>query len=462
MTPAAPTPRASVCIPVRNGERYLGTALASALAQHVDGLEVLVHDDASTDGTAEVMASFDDPRVHCMRHAAPLGVAANRDSCLAAARGEYVAWLDADDELLPGALARQLAVLDAHPDVMLAHAAHDVIDEDGRALPSWPRPFESDAIEPSAIAFSHLIAANEMATSTVVARCSALRDAGPFATGIGASSSDWDMWLRLALRGAVAYSAQRAARYRQHPLSISRTTTAGGERLRCNVRVVERVLYAEQARIPDPVRVRAIADAALAGRALLHAGDCHTAGRRAAALNAVALAGRLAPSAAINDLLGATDRGDDGACLRLTRTALASLADRLEGTRFGFKLRRAAARDQAWDAQMARAGAAAARATPPGAVLAAIAKWDPALLDRSGRAGCNFPDRRLLPDGYPRDGAAALAHLEALRADRGVTHVVVPAVSNWWLEHYRELALALGTPILRDEDCAIFELGGTA
>lgn len=462
MTPLASAPRVSVCIPVRDGERYLGGALASALAQRVDGLEVLVHDDASTDGCAGVVASFADPRVRYLRHAAPLGVAANRDSCLASARGECISWLDADDELLPGALARHLAVLDAHPDVVLVHAAHDVIDEDGRALRSWPSPLQRDAIEPSAVAFGHLISANEMATSTVMARRCALRDAGPFATDIGASSSDWDMWLRLALRGAVAYCAQPAARYRQHPRSISRATTAGGERLRCNVRVVERVLQAEQARIPDPARARAVADAALAGQALLHAGESHTAGRAVAALASVALAGQLAPSVAIHDLLGATERGDDAACLRLTQAAFAQLADLLEGTRFGAKLRRAAARDQAWDAQLARAGAAAARATPPGAVLAVIAKWDPALLDRSGRAGCNFPDRRLLPDGYPRDGAAAVAHLEALRAVRGVTHVVVPAVSDWWLDHYRELALALGAPLLRNEDVAIFALDASS
>ena len=169
-------------------------------------------------------------------------MAANRNSCLAGARGEYVAWLDADDERLPGTLCPQLALLDAHPEVAVVHAGHHVIDADGRMLPDWPAPFEREAIEPSSVAFGHLVAANELTTSTVVVRRSAHEAAGAFATDIGASSTDWHMWLRLALRGAVAYVAEPVARYRQHGHSISRATSRGGERLRCNVRVAERPL----------------------------------------------------------------------------------------------------------------------------------------------------------------------------------------------------------------------------
>jgi hypothetical protein len=87
---------------------------------------------------------------------------------------------------------------------------------DGRRLPDWPAPFPGDAVEPSAAAFAHLLAANELATSTVVVRAGAQRAAGPFATNVGRSSTDWEMWLRLALRGAVAYTAAPGARYRRH------------------------------------------------------------------------------------------------------------------------------------------------------------------------------------------------------------------------------------------------------
>jgi hypothetical protein len=444
--------RVSVCIPTRNQAGHLPAALAGALAQDIDGLEVIVHDDASTDATADVVAACRDRRVRYHRHPVALGVAANRNSCLAAARGDYIAWLDSDDVRVPGTLARQLAVLDAHPEVVLVHGGHGVIDVDGRVLPAWEAPFAEDAIEPSAVAFRHLIAANELTTSTVVVRRSAHVAAGPFLDG--ASSTDWEMWLRLALCGSVAYTCERAADYRQHPDSISRATSAGGERLRCNVRVVQRVLEAA------PEGMAVLAAAALAAQALLHAGDAHTRGERGEAVAAIAMSEWLVPDVSVDRLRNATLRGDDAICMRLTRRALGQLADRLEGTRYGVKVRRAATTDAGWDAQLARAGARAADLTPVDAVIAAVAKWDPAIVDGSGRRGCNFPDRALLPDGYPRDGAAAVAHLEALRACRGVTHLVVPAASSWWLEHYGELAGRLGAPLWRDEDCAIFVVEG--
>lgn len=459
-------PRVSVCIPTRDQATYLGVAIASALDQDVDGgLEVLVHDDASADETAQVVAAFADPRVRYMRHPAPLGVAANRNSLLAAARGEYVAWLDSDDERLPGTLRRQVALLDANPSVVLAHGGHGVIDPEGRELPAWPAPFAHDAIELSAVAFANLVATNEMTTSTVVVRRSAHGAAGPFATTIGASSTDWEMWLRIALRGGVAYCAERICDYRQHERTISRATAAGGERLRCNVRVVQRVLREERLRIAHHARACATAAAALAAQALLHAGDAYTRGDRDGALEAIVIADRFAAAAStratLDRLCDATARGDDGACMRETQAALAALAATLDGTRFGARVRQAAATDAGWEAQLARAGAAVAHATPADAVIAAIAKWDPTILARCGRDGCNFPDRALLPDGYPRDGLSAVAHLEALRACRGVTHVVVPQVSGWWLEHYPELARRLGTPLWRDADCAIFDVGAT-
>jgi hypothetical protein len=93
---------------------------------------------------------------------------------------------------------------------------------DGRRLPDWPAPFPGDAVEPSAAAFAHLLAANELATSTVVVRAGAQRAAGPFATDVGRSSTDWEMWLRLALRGGRrlhggARGALPPARELDHP-----------------------------------------------------------------------------------------------------------------------------------------------------------------------------------------------------------------------------------------------------
>ncbi|HEV2785389.1 MAG TPA: glycosyltransferase, partial [Solirubrobacteraceae bacterium] len=227
--------RVSVLIPARDHAAFVGEAIASALAQDVDGLEVLVHDDASADDTAEVVAAhLADPRLRYERRPVALGVTRSRDALVAAARSPLIAWLDADDALLPGALARQVALLERHPQVALAHGAFHVVDDAGRRLSDWRAPFAADTIEPAARAFANLLAGNEITTSTVVMRRSA------YVAGLPAlpSSSDWALWLRAALRGAVAYSAQPVARYRQHANTISRATTAGGRRLRCDIAVV--------------------------------------------------------------------------------------------------------------------------------------------------------------------------------------------------------------------------------
>jgi glycosyltransferase involved in cell wall biosynthesis len=450
-----PAPQVSVCIPVRNHARYVGEAVTSALAQEIDGLEVVVHDDASTDATRDVLEAVRDPRVRYTRHPTSLGVARNRETCLAAARGRYVAWLDADDAYLPGALARQVAVLDELPAVRLVHGGFQVVDEDGRRLPNWPAPFARDSVETSAVAFTHLLAANEVTTSTVVVRRDGRGLAATFGGARRASSSDWAMWLRLALRGDVAYTTEPVARYRQH---------ATGARLRCDLAVVRELLARERSRLPDKHRAATTAFTALAAKALAHAGDLLTRGDREASMRAVALAARLAPrplATLAPALLRSTARGDVFDCYRRSKAMLGRLADLLEGTRYGAKLRAAATRDAAWEAVLARAAEAVRRVVPVDACVGSVTKWDPTLLALSGRRGHNFPDRRRLPDGYPRDGGAAVAHLEEMRRD-GLSHLVFPSASFWWLEHYPALATHLKAAALRlwrDEDCVIYELG---
>jgi hypothetical protein len=385
-----------------------------------------------------------------------LGVASNRNSCLNEARGTYLAWLDSDDQRLPGSLAPQLAVLDDHPEVAVVHGGRTLMDGTGRRLPDWPAALPSDAIESCQVAFENLIASNEMTTSTVVVRREVQARLGGFTAAIGPSSTDWEMWLRLSLHGAVAYTQAPAARYRQHPETISRATTGAGERLRCNVRVVGRVLAQHGEQIRDLKRAATLGHAGLAAQALMAAGDAYTRSARTQARSMVALAQELVCQLDFGPLLAAYANGNDGATMRATQAALCRLAEMLTGTRYGERIAETAADDPAWSAQLRRAGAAAEAVTPRGAYIAAIAKWDPTVIECSARPGCNYPDRELLPDGYPVDGRAAVAHLEMLATRRGVTHLVVPEVCGWWLREYPELAERVGTPLFQNTDCSIY------
>ncbi|GGN16681.1 glycosyltransferase family 2 protein [Halarchaeum nitratireducens] len=109
----AEPPRVSVVIPAYRRADVLPRAIDGALAQTVTALEVIVVDDGSPDDTESVVRAYDDPRVRYVAHETNRGVSAARNTGVDAARGDYVAFLDSDDEWLPRKLDRQLAVLDA-------------------------------------------------------------------------------------------------------------------------------------------------------------------------------------------------------------------------------------------------------------------------------------------------------------------------------------------------------------
>jgi len=451
----------SVCIPAHNHADFLAEAIESALGQPVPGLEVIVCDDASTDGTAAVLGAIGDARVLTVRHDRAVGVAAARNSCLARASGRYIAWLDADDAYLPDSLAPRLAVLERCPQVGLVHAAFHVTDAAGRRLRDWPPCAAADVTYPVAEAFRRLITSNMMATSTVVVRRELVDRVGGFSAGAGRCGSDWHMWLRLSAVADIGYLATPAAGYRQHPSTITR---GSGARLRlaCDRRVVADVLRRERRRLATPDTVAA-AHAALAAKALLSAGDAATAGRRGEAIRQTLSAARLSPRAArpaVRRAAGALARGDEYGCYRQTRLALASLAAVVGETPFGERLRRAAAWNEDYEATLARAARRIREVTRPDARIATVTKWDPTLLRLAHRRGAQFPDRRRFPDGYPTDDRAAVAQLELAR-ETGLTHLVFIRTTAWWLDHYagfREHLSASARLVHDDSDCRIYDL----
>src|SRR4051794_39471252 len=108
-------PTVSCIVPVFNGERYLREALDSILAQSHSALDVLVVDDGSTDDSAPLAKSYGDRLRYFFQPNA--GPAAARNVGLAAARGEFVAFLDADDRWHPHKLTLQLARFGARPEL---------------------------------------------------------------------------------------------------------------------------------------------------------------------------------------------------------------------------------------------------------------------------------------------------------------------------------------------------------
>lgn len=109
----------SVIVTVYNRAGMIAAAIASVTNAGSDDIEVIVVDDGSSDGSAEIVEAIDDPRIRLVRHPANRGIPAARNSGLAAARGDYIAWLDSDDLARPGRFEIQAAFLDRHRDIAM-------------------------------------------------------------------------------------------------------------------------------------------------------------------------------------------------------------------------------------------------------------------------------------------------------------------------------------------------------
>ncbi len=136
------------------------------------------------------------------------------------------------------------------------------------------------------------------------------------------------------------------------------------------------------------------------------------------------------------------------------------LITNIDGTRYGDRVRKVAHANVECD-RILRAIAETVRwQVPKGNRIAVIDKYDPTILRLSRRRGWHFPDRHLLPDGYPRDSDAVVAHLEQLRR-WGARFLVVPSSAFWWLDHYCGFAKHLSTRYSRvwnDQHCVIYLL----
>lgn len=108
-------PKISVILPAYNAEKYINEAIDSILTQTYRDFELIILNDCSKDRTEEIILSYEDDRIVYLKNQVNMGVAATLNRGLAAAKGEYVARMDADDISLPERFEKQAAYLDEHP-----------------------------------------------------------------------------------------------------------------------------------------------------------------------------------------------------------------------------------------------------------------------------------------------------------------------------------------------------------
>jgi glycosyltransferase involved in cell wall biosynthesis len=193
----------SVIIPVYNAEQWIGRTLESVLAQTFKDIEVLVIDDGSQDGSAEIIRRY--PVQYFRQENA--GQAAAFNAGLRRARGELIAFLDADDLWLPGKLSACVAALRAQPEAVLCYTNGDAIGPHDELL--W-RLLPDEHVPPSASGM--LLDCVICCPAQVVARAAQLQ---PFTEGL--QSTDHDQWVRMREKGPFAYIAEPLSQYRRRP-----------------------------------------------------------------------------------------------------------------------------------------------------------------------------------------------------------------------------------------------------
>ena len=129
-----PEPRVSIGLPVYNAEKYLREAVDSFLAQTYTNFELVIADNASSDGTESICREYagGDPRIRYFRNPRNLGAAPNFNRVFELSTGEYFKWAPYDDLIEPEFLDRCVQVLDNHPDVVLCYSRVKIIDENSR------------------------------------------------------------------------------------------------------------------------------------------------------------------------------------------------------------------------------------------------------------------------------------------------------------------------------------------
>jgi glycosyltransferase involved in cell wall biosynthesis len=223
-------PKVSVCIPTYNRAGMLKEAVEAVLAQTFTDFELIVSDNASTDGTESVVRSFDDPRIRYVKNERNIGHRENWNQCLSLARGEYIALIPDDDQMMPDNLDAKVDMLTRHPNVGLVHSKYHVIDEHGditqRNVNRGPQRHE-DAVERGYDLLTTLLQDNAIHESTVMFRRACYTRLGGFSREL-VCVFDYEYWMRLAAYYDVGFVAKPLVEWRQHSGSLTISSFSSG------------------------------------------------------------------------------------------------------------------------------------------------------------------------------------------------------------------------------------------
>lgn len=219
--------RLTAVIATRDAGRWLPRAIESTLRELPASAELVVVDDASRDDTPRILAGFAD-RVRVLRNESPLGPGEARNRGVAAGSGEFVAFHDADDEVLPGRFTALLDALDADPGLDLVFANGENVDDTGRRLgPTIPRRDVRRLLRAAGPA--EMVVGGFVYPQALCMRRASFERLGGFRALPWAE--DWEFALRASMSQRLRFVDRCVFRYRRHPDSITMRKHAFAEAL---------------------------------------------------------------------------------------------------------------------------------------------------------------------------------------------------------------------------------------
>lgn len=227
--------KASVIVPMYNAKAYIGKTIESILPQLDGDMELLIIDDGSTDGSAEIADHYASDKIRRIRIANSGGPARPRNEGIRHAQGDILFIFDADDLMLPGKISLTLDAFSQHPEVAMIFTDFQSIDGNDQLLNAdylgaydfmkRHRKGDGRAVRiPAADAYRSLAFENYIGTSSVAIRREVLKSIGEFDASLK-NSDDRDMWFRITRQHDVAYLPKVLHSYRVHAQSISHRST---------------------------------------------------------------------------------------------------------------------------------------------------------------------------------------------------------------------------------------------
>ncbi len=202
-------PSISIIMPVYNVQRYVAAAIESVLAQTFGDFELVIVDDGGSDRSVEICASYADPRIRIISQR-NRGLAGARNSGISAARGEYIALLDADDSWSPEKLALHKIHLDNNPYVGVSYCGSRFMDAEGTLLRQAQRPkleniTARDILTRNPIGNGSAPVIRKSALATIAFEHPGERGRECFFDEGFRQSEDIELWIRMALTGGFRF-----------------------------------------------------------------------------------------------------------------------------------------------------------------------------------------------------------------------------------------------------------------